>query len=598
MLKVKGIVRDTTAKFTPISGAVMRVSDNVVVETQEGQGTWPGAVLNFHREDGGRIRFDEDRIVHSVNGSFRYWANGFPDIPLFFESCEIITKKISPTSQNTNFLKLSLKNEHCYLKNRDDVEVNGYIDCEFQSAVPDNNVAGRFCSGDTVIYNDIFSYLLRGSNNTETLSTGTLENYKTTVYFEDENGVTLLNAMVPCDLGGKDVLDTILLYGNDEIISKIARNPFSYTIYGKDERFFTESTSFTEGETEEDRATFINLSLKEGTNVRWRTGDMRLNVPIGQDFDVTLNQEEAISQFIEEKAYGTVNPIVDYEKQQFVPVYDSFDLAKIVYKIHLRDRGTNFEGEDYEWKTNDNLGWYNSTDIYKNMSGDSVYFMGFDEDDIYYQKKKVTETFLRVSIYNTPDRRTQKLLYTAKIYINSANLYGEYIENLTSSGKTRFLEEMVSISGNPLSTIETQFVCTHKYDPNEAFVYTHKYDPNEATEGFYFHLFPSNLDNYVGEWPPRVYMKCELNNAKYGMSIPLVLFSDGFKAGYLKETGGSFEVEMNELYKDLYIPIKISRNNEKDRYEWEFIGDVKWEAEDNAVTLNLFEPRVNGFRRT
>jgi hypothetical protein len=219
------------------------------------------------------------------------------------------------------------------------------------------------------------------------------------------------------------------------------------------------------------------------------------------------------------------------------------------------------------------------------MSGDSVYFMGFDEDDIYYQKKKVTETFLRVLIYNTPDRRTQKLLYTAKIYLNSANLYGEYIENLTSSGKTRFLGEIVSISGNPLSTIETQFVCTYKYDYNE------------PTEGFYFHLFPSNLDNYDGEWPPKVYMKCELNNAKYGMSIPLVLFENGFKTGYLKETGGSFEVEMNELYGDLYIPIEIRRNNEKDRYEWEFIGDVNWEAEKNTITLNLFEPRVNGFKR-
>lgn len=582
MLKVKGTVRDTTAKFTPIPGTVMRVSDSVVIETQEGQGVWPGAVINFHREDGSRIHFDEDRIVHTVNGSFRHWANGFPDIPLFFDSCEIITKKMSPTSRDTNFLKLNLKKEHHYLKNRDDVVVNGYIDCEFQNAVLDNNVAGRLCSGDTVIYNDIFAYLLHGSNNTETLSTGTIENYKTTVYFEDESGIVLLNAIVPCDLGGKDVLDTILLYGDDEIIAEIARNPFAYTIYGKDERFFTESTSFTEGETEEDEVTFINLRLKQGASVRWRTGDMRLNVPIGQDFGVTLNQEEAISQFIEEKAYGTINSIVDYEKQQFVPVYDGFDLVKIAYKIHLRDRGTNFEDENYEWKTNDNLGWYNSTDIYSNTSGDSVYFMGFDNDDIYYQKKKVTETFLRVSIYNTPDRRTQKLLYTAKIYINAANLYGEYIENLTSSATTRFLGETVSISGNPLSTIETQFVCTYKYDYNE------------PTEGFYFHLFPSNLDEgFEGE----VYMKCELNNAKYGMSIPLVLFENGFMDGYLTDSGGTWSVNMGALYDDLYIPIEIRRNNEKDRYEWEFIGDVDWDEEKNTITLNLFEPRVNGVTR-
>jgi hypothetical protein len=366
----------------------------------------------------------------------------------------------------------------------------------------------------------------------------------------------MFKAIIPCNLGGNGITNEIYVYGNDEEIEKIAENPFIYTFFGKDERFFTEGTSFSEGDGQ-----FIRLVLKPGTSVSWKTGDIRVSIPEVQDFDVTMNRGEAVSAFIENLADASINKIVDYEKQQFIPVYKGKDLKKLNFKIHLRDR------EDYEeWKTNDTLGWFTYTGS-TNTSGDSVSYMGFDEDDIYYQKKKVTETFLRMMVYNTVDRRTQKMLYTAKIYLNSNDLYGQYIQGVSNG-----VEDV-------LSTIETEFVCTHKYD----------YD--NPTEGFYMHLFPSNLnDGEIGT----VYLKFELNNAKYGYALPLVLFSDGFRNGYMSNTGSGVSVDMAKLYGDMYIPVTVRRDAE--RYVWEFENDDMDNSRDEGctLTLNLYEPRVNG----
>lgn len=583
MLSIKGNISDFIAEYKDLDGVLYKGADNMFFSssTENTVSIVAGDVINFYREIGKDVAFSENVPVLGVSGEKKNVCtlNMLGNVPLYFTSCEEISKKMSQNSEETRFLRLVLFDEHNYIKNRDEVNVKGYIDCEFQENSPAGNVAGDFCPGDYMVYNDVFLYKIGDSTHS------TLENYKTWIYF-DKNGETdYLVAVVPCFLSGIDNRREIWLYGDNNLLDEILENPFSYAFYGKDERFFTESDEFAVGEGET-AVTYTNLTLREDTAVRIKYGDLRVSLPLAQDFNVALNQEDAIAQFIEGKASDVINDIVDYEKQQFVPTYAGIDVSKIIFKIHLRKR------EDFEeWKTNDSLGWFNSTGN-DNVSGDSVYFMGFDEDDIYYQKKKVSETFLRISIYNTTDRRTQKLLYTAKIYLNTADLYGQYLENIVNSGKTNFSDpfnEYTSarrgtqyvISGVPLSTIETEFICTHKYDYNN------------STEGFYLHLFPSNLrNNEAGV----VFMKCELNNAKYGYSLPLVNFMNGFRDGYFSHDADSNEVYVNmgALYSDMYIPIEIKKSNNEERYEWSFwSGKMACDTSGN-LTVNLWEPRVNG----
>lgn len=598
MLKIQANIKETVARYEDITlygDGVMKTAENVVVEASNPMGLGFGDVISFHRGGGDGANFDDERTISGIFNNFsgdepvssEYYCAGFNDIPLYFSECEVVRKKMAPGEQDTTFLRLILKDEHCYTQNpnvfvcektangcacppEDEFFVNGYVDCEFQRGSQAETDLSYLCNGDFIVYNDVFLYEVSGIRNGRfDLYSSSVKNYKTRVYFEENGEKKYLNAITPCNLGGFDIRNEIYLYGDASLISEIARNPYSYTFFGKDERFFTEGTTFTE-----DGETFTRLVLKPCASVRWKLGDLRISLPMAQDFDTTLNQDDAIGQYIEETALSSINSIVDYEKQQFVPVYNGKDVQKMVFKIHLRKR-TDYD----EWKTNDTLLWNNDEN---SLSGDSIEYMGFDEEDVYYQRKKVTETFLRMSIYNTRDRRTQKLLYTAKIYLNSSDLYGQYIENLAKkkdNPNNRLFE-------NPLSGIQTEFICTHKYDYSA------------STEGFYFHLFPSNLNE---DDNGKVFIKFELNNARYGYTLPLVMFSgaviDGetkvIKHGYLKEDSG-LSVDMSMLYNDLYVPVEISKA--EDRYEWEFIDKNIDNTGDNGGTiiLHLFEPRVNG----
>lgn len=612
MLRIQSNTRYHKLTYEPIklyNGTLMSRNDNVMVpiervkyrnkdneEKDSGSGHYTGDIIQFERHDGSKINFTERRAVQAVenaSGYDRFVLIGFDRVNLYFDEFSLLEKSIIPGETAQKMLYLHLTNEHFYLKNRDNDEISGFVNCSFME---ENREYG--CPGDLIVHDDIFLLKIGATEQDGRYRYGSSSvlNYKTTVYVEKDGEIHSLNAIVPVYSDGTDSTNAILLTGNDSLVEEIAANPYGCVFYGKDERFFTESVSFEEGED-----VITTLFPTVGTEVKWRNGDLRLNIFAPQTFDATLGQDDTISQFIQEISDKAINKIVDYEKQQFIPVKNEKDVSKIVFKIHLRER-TDFD----EWKTNDNLLWFNYAE--NNLSGDSVYYMGFDEEDIYYQKKKVSETFLRISIYDKPnskkettDRRTQRLLYTAKIFLNESNLYGKYIDNLQSTGETWFndlFEEYTgattsggkySISGCPLSTIQTEFICTHKYD----------YD--NPTEGFYLHLFPSHLVEETDDKKSYVYMKCELNNAKYGYTIPLVNFHEDILGGYMKQcvindsgdTG--YTVDMGEFYKDAYIPIVIRKDDIDGRYEWEFENDNIEIDEDGTIVLQMFEPRINGY---
>ena len=595
MLRIQSNTRYHKLTYEPIklyNGTLMSRNDNVMVPVEHtedgGSGHYTGDIIQFERHDGSKINFTERRAVQAVenaSGYDRFVLIGFDRVNLYFDEFSLLEKSIIPGEATQKMLYLHLTNEHFYLKNRDNDEISGFVNCSFME---ENREYG--CPGDLIVHDDIFLLKIGATEQDGRYRYGSSSvlNYKTTVYVEKDGEIHSLNAIVPVYSDGTDNTSAILLTGNDSLVEEIAANPYGCVFYGKDERFFTESVSFEEGED-----VITTLFPTVGTEVKWRNGDLRLNVFAPQTFDATLGQDDTISQFIQEISDKAINKIVDYEKQQFVPVKNEKDVSKIVFKIHLRER-TDFD----EWKSNDNLLWFNYAE--NNLSGDSVYYMGFDEEDIYYQKKKVSETFLRVSIYDRPDRRSQKLLYTAKIFLNESNLYGKYIDNLQSTGETWFndvfneysdakvSEGKYSISGCPLAPIQTEFICTHKYD----------YD--NPTEGFYLHLFPSHLIGESDSADTQVFMKCELNNAKYGYTIPLVNFYEDIVGGYMKqgpinESGDTgYTVDMEMFYKDAYIPIIIRENDETGRYEWEFENDNIEIDEDGTIVLQMFEPRING----
>lgn len=549
MLRIQVNKSEQSVTYEKINGWLLSDGSNIIVPTEEKKYS-VGDTVYFERMDGKDIDWTAERLVKNVetvsSSSYRYETDGFSDIMLDIASAETKEVVITPGGNSETVLFLHLNKTHDYVKNRDkervtggfeNVLVRGQIGCSMYGDPLTDVDEG--CAGDYVIFNNYFLYKTRAVNadGKYIMTSAAIKNYTTNVWYYDGENKVVFDAIVPCTLGGRDIRDMIILRGDSSALNRIAETLFSYTFYGKDERFFTEN-----GEVDG----FTRLVLTQGTTVSWRLGEIRITIPASGDFATDGLQEDAISQYIEEASALYVNPIIDYEKQQFIPVYDGKDVSKIIFTVNLRER-------DSDWNTNDNFDWNDNNLIWN---------LGFDEDDIYYRKKKVTETFLRVSIYDNRSRARQKLLYTAKIYLNAGDLYGRYVDG---------------------DDLDTEFVCTHKYDYYN------------STEGFYFHLFPSNLENNENGI---VYMKCELNNAKYGRTIPLAWNKkDGYIVPKTDESGNTiYEVDMKTLSEDVYIPIKIDKDEENNRYTWEFdVNCAEWDDENasNTLTLYLYEPRIN-----
>jgi hypothetical protein len=317
------------------------------------------------------------------------------------------------------------------------------------------------------------------------------------------------------------------------------------------------------------------------------------------------------------------NPIIDYEKQCFSPAIFNKDEKKnnideITFNLHFRKRKSELVRDEFgeilgikygEWQTNDDLFWNNYTvnegsytlsKVYENLTpedADLIGYLGFDDDDVYYQKKKLENSFLRLSFFDTTDRRTQKLLFTSTMFVDVGRLYSYYVENVKfgveKDGHGEFPDEYV-YTETARKRLSMSFSCRNKYDSEK------------SSEGFYIYLFPDILQDErlrlsEGTDMMRIYMKAEFNHAKYGYTIPLTCQRNGdfveaispedsdFKVNYSKESSGKTYTDMDALFNDMYIPVKLKKINGE--YLWQPNGYDS--IENGKMIINLYEPKIN-----
>ena len=234
----------------------------------------------------------------------------------------------------------------------------------------------------------------------------------------------------------------------------------------------------------------------------------------------------------------------------------------------MRDRS----GSD-NWTSNDTKYWnqYKDTSKIKNESftidndfgADDLYDnkefgitgIGFDEDDIKYQKKKLSKSFIRLSFYNSNNPLNQMLLFYSTIFFDTNVLFNNYI----NGRKTR-----------------------------ASFTVYNRYNRDKSSEGFYLYLFPE----YIGK---TIYMKVEFNHAGYGRTIPLVYIQNGkLPISYMfkKENGKVItKNDLSDLYNDMYIPITIGYDEINNDYIYSYDVPIRTIGEETVI--NLYEPKIN-----
>jgi hypothetical protein len=207
---------------------------------------------------------------------------------------------------------------------------------------------------------------------------------------------------------------------------------------------------------------------------------------------------------------------------------------------------------------------------------DLLSYLGFVNNDVKYQKSKLTKSFLRLSFYDSDNIGNQNLLQTSTIFLDGGELFAKYIkyinteEEYIASNKDIYTKTEYDLltddeksnlgftnNGEPTANIGDSTVSGDKNtsynnsgvrvsrEPmrksiidiekgdlgdnidelerlrlSSQIVITDKYSSKHSSEGFYFYTYKTNNN---GVYPSDIYMRVDFCHAGYGRTLPFMM---------------------------------------------------------------------------
>jgi len=200
-----------------------------------------------------------------------------------------------------------------------------------------------------------------------------------------------------------------------------------------------------------------------------------INIPINIDYQIVDNSELIEQVFVDVETQKAINPILDYDKVRYIPVENGNHVGNIIYNISFLKNGTLLNPTYY-------------SDI------------GFDNNDIKFERSNFKESFLTLSFYDSDNPLTQNLVNEIDIYSHLSN------DSFYPSGTPRIIGNVGQVK--PASQIPIRFILSN---------------PLLVQRGFYegYHIYSYKDDMVIGS-PKYLYMKGTYNNSKTGKSINLM----------------------------------------------------------------------------
>lgn len=383
-----------------------------------------------------------------------------------------------------------------------------------------------------------------------------------------------------------------------------------------------------------------------------------INIPIllSNYNGTNLHQEFVVdNMFFGVEEQKAINPPIDMEKDIYYPVTIVTDGAdsgitevdEIIFDLHFRTRTIN----DWKVVSDNNITFkdkdgnevgavkcnYNILDYYDWSSGntselipqihdeyiskfakyqpsDLLYFLGFTDDDIFYQKNKVGKSFLRLSFYNGNNPNTSDLLYTSTVFMNEGSLYKKFLDYSQGGGQYMSVKEVenvnkriknsiISVSydtyekcDNGDGVVSDKITCDESKRLSSRFTIKNMFECAESSEGFYLYLF-KNFSQGLRE--QTIYMRVQFNHAGVGKTIN---FTQPFKEDENKD---KFMLEfptdigilksgctLNKLYENLFIEIKVKYDFDLRKFVYYLPSWLVDKDNLNQMHFNLYELKI------
>lgn len=380
-----------------------------------------------------------------------------------------------------------------------------------------------------------------------------------------------------------------------------------------------------------------------------------INIPIllSNYNGTNLHQEFVVdNMFFGVEEQKAINPSIDMEKDIYYPItIDDNDniteVDEIIFDLHFRTRTI----DDWKIVSDNNITFkdkdgneagavkcnYNILDYYDWSSGntselipqihdeyiskfekyqpsDLLYFLGFTDDDIFYQKNKVGKSFLRLSFYNGNNPNTSDLLYTSTVFMNEGSLYKKFLDYSQGGGQYMSVKEVenvdkriknsiISVSydtyekyDNGDGVVSDKFTCDESKRLSSRFTIKNMFECAESSEGFYLYLF-KNFSQGLRE--QTIYMRVQFNHAGVGKTIN---FTQPFKEDEneiksMLEFPTDIDIlksgcTLNKLYENLFIEIKVKYDFDLRKFVYYLPSWLVDKDNLNQMHFNLYELKI------
>jgi hypothetical protein len=260
-----------------------------------------------------------------------------------------------------------------------------------------------------------------------------------------------------------------------------------------------------------------------------------IDIPLKTNFFPVDNAELIEDKFVKDEIEKSINPIVDYKKVIFKPEDNNGNLID-KFKINL----------NFYTPASINLG----SPQHRGSGAESGVYedINFTFDDVFCRTNRFINSFIRFSLYDTPNSGQNELLTFSDIYTQVGT------EQENQFGFTLPIDEcpITFILGDPVT------------------------QPEEVHEGFHIYWFKDLVDNAPNQ-EYEVYGVLQFNNASNGRVYELAPSKD-FDPNNI--TISNLEGENGILY------LKIILRNDNGVYKYRFLPNSRQSLVPPGVNLN------------